>query len=76
MSNPSGYPDQFEGFNQNCKDPDLMEDIRRVIDDHGYSGNFILVTREGENMEIHSLMRPNLFQVAAHAVADVALQIE
>jgi len=56
--------------------PDLMEDIRRVLDDHGYSDEFLLVTREGGEMEIHSLTGARLFQIATHAVEDAALQIE
>jgi hypothetical protein len=74
-----GYPDpdDFEGFEGDCKNRELVEDLRDVLKDHGYGGQFALVTTEQSgSMEIHAPMKPELFMIAANAMADAALQIE
>jgi hypothetical protein len=72
------YPDpnSFDGFSGGVANEEMMEEIQNVLKSHGYGGQFLIVTTDSQSFEIHAPMKPQVFQMAAHHVADAALQIE
>jgi len=72
------YPDpnDFDGFNGDVANEEMMEEIQDVLKSYGYGGQFLIVTTDSEAFEIHAPMKPQVFQMAAHHVVDAALQIE
>lgn len=72
-----GYPDadSFDGFTGDCKNKEMINDLQEVLDRHGYGPQFVLVSVDREGMEIHAPIKPRGFQLAAHALADAALQV-